>query len=154
MGTPELLVTIGGVVSVVVSVSTFFRNHFTSKDTATKDFNRAQLDAQRASELSKIFLEYERRFTKLEVQAELFYKVIEKDIGDMLHSPHRPELDKLIEKNNDKEQELTRNEAIRFVQLLEEILDHEGPTTGERFGITALKASLISRFELWEMAPV
>lgn len=144
----------GGIVAIIISISTFLKNHYVSKAATEKEFSRAQLDAQRASELSKIFLEYERRFTKLEIQAELFYKVIEKDIGDMLHSPHRAALDRLIEKNNDPDQEFTREDAIEMVYLLDEIMEKEKLTQSEKFGITVHKASLISRYGLKEFVSI
>lgn len=152
MTTPEAVSIAGVVIATVISIAAFLKNHFVSKETAKKDFDRAQLDAQRASDLSKIFLEYEKRFTRLEMQSELFYKVIEKDIGDMLHSPHRAALDRLIEKNNDPNQEFTREDAIEMVIALDRVLEEEkNLSAGEKFGITVHKASLISRYELEEL---
>lgn len=154
MDNPQIMSVIGGIIAIIVSTATFLKGHYVSKATSEKDFNRAQIDAERARELSRIFLEYERRFTKLEMQAELFYKVIEKDIGSMLHSPHRAALDRLIEKNNNPYEEFSREDAIKMVNLLDELLEKEKLSQGERFGITVHKASLISRYGLKELLEV
>lgn len=122
----EIIPLICGLAAVVVAISAHLKSYY----------------------VSKASIEYERRFTKLETQAELFYKVIERDIGNMIHSPHREELDKLIEKNNDPKSQLTKAEAIRIIELLDEILELENPSNNERFGITVYKASIISRNQL------
>jgi hypothetical protein len=135
MTTAEVVSIVGLVITLTISISTYLKSHFVSKEAAKKD------------------LEYERRFTKLETNADLFYKVIEKDIGNMLHSPHRAALDRLIEKNNDPDRELSREEAIEMVSLLDEMLATEKLSYGEKFGITVHKASLISRYGLKELVP-
>lgn len=132
---PQTFSVIGGIIAIVISLATYVKNQYVSKDASAKA------------------LEYEKRFTRLEMQSELFYKVIEKDIGGMLHSPHRAALDRFIEKNNDPDQELSREEAIEMVSLLDEMLEKEKLSSGERFGITVHKASLISRYGLKELVP-
>lgn len=150
MDSPVIAGLVFSAISVLVTVSTYIKNNSVSKQRYDADFKRAELDAQRARELSSIFLEYERRFTKLETQAELWHKAIERDIGKMIHSPHRPALDALIEKNDDPRCELTREEAKEMVCLLDYIMETEKLSAGEKFGMTCYKASLISRFRLEE----
>lgn len=127
-------------ITLVIAILSFYKNNTVSKQWYEKD-----------KELSAVFLKYESRFTKLETQAELWHKAIERDIGNMIHSPHRSELDALIEKNNNPNSDLTREEAREMVLLLDKIMETEDISQGERFGITVLKSSLISRFRLEEL---
>lgn len=91
----------------------------------------------------------ERRFSILETNWGLFTRVIEKDLGNMLHSPHRKELDELIEKN--ERDELTRDEALEFAKILDETLHDTKLRPGEEVGIKLFKASIIARFRLMEL---
>lgn len=94
---------------------------------------------------------FDKRLSLLEFKYDLFSKAIEKNIGETVHSPHREELDRLIEKNSDPDQELTREEAIRLVQLLDGTLHDPQIRPGEEVGIKLFKSSLISRFLLTEL---
>lgn len=109
-----------------------------------------------AAERIKILEEYadyklvnERRFTILETNWNLFTRVIEKDLGHMLHSPHRKDLDELIEKN--ERNELTREDALRMAKILDETLHDQHLRPGEEVGIKLYKASIVSRFKLMEL---
>ena len=56
------------------------------------------------------------RITRLETKVELFWGTMKKAAADLLHSPHTPEFDMLLEKS--KADKLTRAEAMRLKELL------------------------------------
>lgn len=87
-------------------------------------------------------LEAEHRVTKKQIS--LFWGIVEKEVGNMLHSPHREELDRLIEKNTARE-ELETKEVKRFAELLQEIIDADETSPGERSGAIVYKAAVLAR---------
>lgn len=81
----------------------------------------------------------------LKKQMSLFWGIVEKEIGSMLHSPHREELDKLIERIARGER-LGTNGLRRFTVLIDEILGDPDTTPGEHTGATLYKAAVLSRY--------
>lgn len=77
-------------------------------------------------------------------QVALFWAIVEKEIGNMLHSPHRAELDRLIEKNARREQ-LEDKELERMSELLQEIIEDEKASAGEKSGAIVYKAAVLAR---------
>lgn len=76
-------------------------------------------------------------------QISLFWGIVEKEIGNMLHSPHRAELDRLIEKN--VRGKLEPNELERFAELLQEMAEDTEATHGEQAAAVLLKAAVLAR---------
>lgn len=79
----------------------------------------------------------------LKKQVALFWGIVEKEIGNMLHSPHRAELDRLIEKN--VRGKLEPNELERFAELLQEMAEDTEATHGEQAAAVLLKAAVLAR---------
>lgn len=113
-----LLAVLGGVIGLV----SFFLTNFQRKTTS-----QLQSDVE-----------------LLKKQMSLFWGIVEKEIGNMLHSPHREELDKLIEKNISRE-ELTSVELERFSYLLQQLTEDKGTTNGEKAAAVLLRAALMAR---------
>lgn len=80
----------------------------------------------------------------LKKQMSLFWGIVEKEIGNMLHSPHRAELDRLIEKNARRET-LAEPEVTRFAELLQEMAEDPQATHGEQAAAVILKAAVLAR---------
>lgn len=75
----------------------------------------------------------------LKKQVALFWTLVEKEIGNMLHSPHREELDALIEKNAGGK--LERKDIERMEQLLRELIkDSPREETAALVYLAAVKA--------------
>lgn len=79
----------------------------------------------------------------LKKQVALFWGIVEKEIGNMLHSPHRAELDRLIEKN--VRGRLQPKELERFAELLQEMAEDKEATHGEQAAAVLLKAAVLAR---------
>lgn len=79
----------------------------------------------------------------LKKQVALFWGIVEKEIGNMLHSPHRAELDRLIEKN--VRGRLEPQELERFADLLQEMAEDTEATHGEQAAAVLLKAAVLAR---------
>lgn len=79
----------------------------------------------------------------LKKQMSLFWGIVEKEIGNMLHSPHRAELDRLIEKNQGGK--LEPQDVKRFADLLQELADDKDVTHGEQTAAVILKAAVLAR---------
>ena len=86
-------------------------------------------------------LEAEQRVTKKQVQ--LFWNIVEKEIGNMLHSPHREELDRLIEAN--QQRKLSVKEVGEFARLLSEMAEDKEASHGEQAAAVLLKAAVLAR---------
>lgn len=98
---------------------------------------------------SKAGAAFDKRITVLETKWEIFSKMLQKDMGEILHSPHRAELDELIETNNRRK--LTREEALKLAKLLDETLHDKELRPGHEVGIKLFKASIVSEYELKEL---
>lgn len=138
MDTPTTITLGFGAIAVILSINSTFQTRRSAND-------RIKI----LEEYEKYKRENERRFTILETNWVLFTRVIEKDLGSMLHSPHRKDLDELIEKN--ERDELSREEALQFAKILDETLSDAQLRPGEEVGIKLYKASIVSRFRLWEL---
>lgn len=79
----------------------------------------------------------------LKKQVSLFWSIVEREIGNMLHSPHRAELDRLIEKN--VRGRLEPQELERFAELLQEMAEDAEATHGEQAAAVLLKAAVLAR---------
>lgn len=79
----------------------------------------------------------------IQKQISLFWGIVEKEIGNMLHSPHRAELDRLIEKN--VRGRLDTKEVKRFAELLQEMAEDKEATHGEQAAAVLLKAAVLAR---------
>lgn len=109
------------VLGAVIGAAGFFMNYFQRKSTADLLIDVALLKKQMA----------------------LFWGVVEKEIGNMLHSPHREELDKLIEKNN--HHMLSQDEIHRFAELLQQLKEDKTASNGERTAAIILRAALLAQ---------
>ena len=130
--TVTLLVAIAGVTLGIINAR-YMRN----RDQST-DWDR------HIEELQKAVAELEADSRVVKKQVALFWWVVEKGIGNMLHIPHRAELDRLIEKNARRER-LEPKEVKRFAELLQEIAEDEQVSHGEQTAAVILKAAVLAR---------
>lgn len=108
-------------VAVSVAIIGLFTTHFRTKNSA---------DLRTDVEL-------------LKKQVALFWHIVEKEIGNMLHSPHRAELDRLIEAN--QQRKLSAEEVKEFARLLSEMAEDKKATHGEQAAAVLLKAAVLAR---------
>jgi hypothetical protein len=97
------------VISLVVTISgliiSFLIQYFTQYMKLKEDFSRLETAIQ-------------GRLATLEVKTEVFWKSLEKSLPNILHSPHTPEMDKLLEKMRDFG--LDKCESIMLKKMIEE----------------------------------
>lgn len=111
----------------LVSTGALLRSHFVSRDAAQTD---ARLDV-------------------LEKQMGLFWKLVEQHMTTVLHSPHTPDLDKLLEKYQSGEA-LTEEEADDLAHRLVTLINDSSEVQGNRAGAVFLLAALNVRYKLEE----
>lgn len=80
------------------------------------------------------------RLTKLETQMQPFWNLIEKELPKLIHSPHTPEIDVLLDKMIDGK--LTQDEAIDLKCMLKEELNV--PDIGKKLVMILMLARLDS----------
>lgn len=90
----------------------------------------------------RVQVEHERRFTALETKMEVFWKCIEHNAPAMLHSPHTPVIDRLLEKY--QAGTIVTKERQTLKDLLEQGLK-DGTYNGDR---KALACILIATIEV------
>lgn len=88
-----------------------------------------------------------QRVTSLETKVSLFWALIEKNMSQLLHSPHRPKLDTLLDKNISGEG-LTKSEAIQLVSLLQKLIEGRELTPNESSWATLLMAATVAKHKL------
>ncbi len=76
------------------------------------------------------------RLTALETKTGLFWTVVEKNLSEMLHSPHTEEMDTLLEKLS-QDHALSKQEAHQLGNLLELQLRQE-PMSPKKLAIVVL----------------
>lgn len=104
----------------------------------------ASTDWQNAvEEIRKALYELDADHRVTKKQISLFWGIVEREISNMLHSPHRAELDRLIEKNMHDTLEPT--ELKRFTDLLQELAEDKGVSHGEQAAALLLKAVVVAR---------
>lgn len=86
----------------------------------------------------------QERLKEVEVKSDLFWKIVEKEIPRLLHSPHTPKLDLLLEKMENNKLDLC--EAKELVQHLKEERDEMNPDFGKKLAIILLLARLDQKF--------
>jgi hypothetical protein len=88
----------------------------------------------------KVQIDNEKRFSKLETKIELFWTTIEKNATEFIHSPHTPDLDKLLEKAHDKS--LTPEEVTHLKDDLKCLIKENGIPRAKEFASKLLIARL------------
>lgn len=88
-----------------------------------------------------------RRITVIETKLDLYWTAVEKQMSSMLHSPHRPSLDVLLDKNV-RDERLTQDEAESLVDLLQRLIDSKELTGNEEAGARMLIAVTIGKYGL------
>lgn len=88
-----------------------------------------------------------RRITVMETKLDLYWTAVEKQMSTMLHSPHRPTLDVLLDKNV-RDERLTQDEAESLVDLLQRLIDSKELTGNEESGARMLIAVTIGKYGL------
>lgn len=124
IGAQEVMVglaTIGGILGVLG----YFKKQFTSTEIA----------------------DITRRITIIETQVSLYWGAVSKQMSTMLHSPHRPTLDVLLDKNV-RDERLTQDEAESLVDLLQRLIDSKELTGSEESGARMLIAVTIGKYGL------
>lgn len=77
----------------------------------------AEVEARLTARIDKQEREVTERLVKLETKMEVFWGAIEENVPKMLHSPHTPLIDGLLDKVRDRT--ITRDEAVTLKELLE-----------------------------------
>ena len=93
----------------------------------------------------KSFADLKSEVDILKKQMGLFWGVVEKQMSTLLHSPHRPSLDVLLEKNT-KGESLTEKEAERLVELLQNLIKEKDISTNEVSYATMLMAVTVAKY--------
>lgn len=88
-----------------------------------------------------------QRVTSLETKISLFWTVIEKNTSQLLHSPHRPALDELLDKNLRGER-LSTDEACRLAHLLQKLIDSNELSGDEKAIANQLMAVTVGKYKL------
>lgn len=88
-----------------------------------------------------------KRITVIETKLDLYWGAVEKQMSQMLHSPHRPTLDVLLDKNT-RGDRLTHDEAIALVELVQKLIDSKELTGNEEAGARMLISVTIGKYEL------
>lgn len=83
----------------------------------------------------------------IQKQVGLFWSLLEKNMSQLLHSPHRPKLDRLLEKNISGEG-LSRQEAVQLVGLLQKLIDGGELARDEASWATLLMAVTVAKYKL------
>lgn len=87
------------------------------------------------------------RLVKLETKVDLYWGAVERQMSQMLHSPHRPRLDKLLDKNARNER-LSDEEAEQLIDLLGKLIESKELSGNEEAGARMLIAVTIAKYEL------
>lgn len=83
----------------------------------------------------------------LQKQVSLFWNLAERQMSQLLHSPHRPRLDKLLDKNL-RGEELTQKEAVQLVDLLQKLIDSKVLDGNEVSWAVWLMAVTVGKYNL------
>lgn len=95
---------------------------------------------------SNDFIELRDDVRELQVKIGLYWSMIEQNASKMLHSPHRPALDRLLDKN--QRSGLTQVEATQLVDLLQKLIDTEELNSDERTSALMLMAVTAAKYKL------
>jgi len=88
-----------------------------------------------------------KRVTVIETKLDLYWNSVERQMSQMLHSPHRPTLDVLLDKNA-RDERLTDDEAMSLVDLLQKLIDSKELSGNEEAGARMLIAVTIGKYAL------
>jgi hypothetical protein len=97
-----------------------------------------------AKEMGQLELRFEQRLSKLEPVCIMMQNVIQNEIPKWLHSPHSPELDRLLEKLSTGD--LTQEEIGQMITMLRAEMDMANPDYGKKFMI-ALEIEQLKQLE-------
>lgn len=89
----------------------------------------------------------DQRIALLEKQTELFWGMVEKHMTTVLHSPHTPDLDRLLEKYQ-RGDVLIEEEARELADRLLDLINNTSEQQGNRTGAVFLLAALDLRYQL------
>lgn len=96
------------------------------------------------------FADIIKRITVIETKLDLYWGAVEKQMSVMLHSPHRPTLDALLDKNA-RDERLSHDEAVLLVELIQKLIDSKELSGNEESGARMLIAVTIGKYELYEL---
>lgn len=88
-----------------------------------------------------------QRVTSVETKVGLYWSTLEKQLSQQLHSPHRPRLDRLLDKNAAGER-LSRDEAQQMVDLLQKLIETGELNVNETGWANQLMAVTVAKYEL------
>lgn len=123
---------ITGIIGGILGVLAYFQRRYTP--TALVGINEDITDLRGEVEV-------------LKKQMGLFWGVVEKQMSQLLHSPHRPILDLLLDKNKAGEL-LSDQEARQLVNLLQKLIDSGELSPNEVSWATMLMAVTVAKYEL------
>jgi len=91
----------------------------------------------------------EVRLVAIETKVALYWSTIERNAAQLLHSPHRPELDRLLDKHLAGET-LSTAEAWELTRLLDELINQRDGDLNQLFMAQQLKQVTIAKYGLHE----
>jgi hypothetical protein len=65
------------------------------------------------------------RLTCLEIKVTPFWNWIDKNLPNILHSPHTPEFDELLEKYRDDKENMSIDQLKRLMEILNELIHNK-----------------------------
>lgn len=88
----------------------------------------------------------EHRFSVLETKMDVFWKNVGKSAADILHSPHRPELDRWLERY--QAGELSRADLQTMVKMMRDVQEDDTGefTKTERMAASVIELSIHNRY--------
>lgn len=97
--------------------------------------------------VSKANAKRDQDIALLQRQGDLFWKMVEQHMTTVLHSPHTPDLDLLLEKYQ-AGIKLSEDEAKELAYKLEQLINDPNEQQGNRAGAVFLLAALDFRYNL------
>ncbi len=88
----------------------------------------------------------ETRVAQLETKVDLFWKSVADRAASLLHSPHTPVLDRLLERY--QRQEISTDELQRLIVMLRDIEVDATIDSGLRFAASVMLSAIEQRYEL------
>lgn len=129
METPSIIAVVFSTITVIVTVASYVRGP--AKELRDKAENALN------------------RLTVLEMKMEVFWKLVSVSSAQALHSPHTPELDRLIEKF--QQEKINDFELLRFKELLKEVADDPEENKFRQKAALEVLALIHVRYEIASM---
>jgi hypothetical protein len=93
------------------------------------------------------YIKLRERLIVLETQVGIFIKSVSVNLSNVLHSPHTPLLDRLLEKIADNH-ELTKDEVIEMIGYLKRIINDPKESTDRKSSASLLMSVTKAKYHL------